>query len=97
MTGMALELSSRIEELPGIQSGGYDRARQATSRMGVRRVMQNYCCQHCGISSESTFELFLHIFTDHLHKDIAIEAQQVREIIQKMYPYLVADYAYSPN
>lgn len=59
--------------------------------------MQNYCCQHCGISSETTFELFLHIFTDHLHKDIAIEGPQVKEIMDKMCPYLVAVYAYSPN
>lgn len=59
--------------------------------------MQSYCCQHCGIYSESTFELFLHIFTDHLHKDIGLETPQVKEIMQKMHPYLVAEYAYSPN
>jgi len=68
-----------------------------TKAIGVRSIMQNYCCQHCGISSETTFELFLHIFTDHLHKDIALEAPQARDFMQRMHPYLVPEYAYSPN
>jgi hypothetical protein len=59
--------------------------------------MPIYCCNHCGISSETTFEVFLHIFTDHLHKDIGVGKQEVQGLLKKTYLYQVTSYAFSLN
>ena len=59
--------------------------------------MQTYCCQHCGLSSKTTLELFLHIFTEHLHKDIGLEKEEVPEMLMKMCPCMVTQYAFSVN
>jgi len=59
--------------------------------------MQTYCCQHCGLSSDNTLELFLHIFTEHLHKNICLEKEQVPGLLMKMCPYMVTEYAFSLN
>lgn len=49
--------------------------------------MQTYYCNHCGISAESSFEIFLHIFTDHLHQDIGLEKEQGAFLLKRTYVY----------
>lgn len=44
--------------------------------------MQTYACQHCGLISKTTFDLFLHIFTEHLHKDVGLSKKEVRRLLQ---------------
>jgi len=77
--------------------GGEQRPGRQTCREERRRMMQTYCCQHCGISSHNTLELFLHIFTRHLHKDIALEKEEACGLMMKMCPYMVTEYAFSVN
>ncbi len=49
--------------------------------------MQTYCCNHCGFNSESIFEIFLHIFTDHLHQDIGLDKEEGQQLLKKTYLY----------
>jgi len=63
----------------------------------MRGRMQTYCCQHCGISCHDTLELFLHIFTEHLHKDVAVDKGDVPGLLMKMCPYVVTEYAFSAS
>jgi hypothetical protein len=49
--------------------------------------MQTYCCNHCGFNSGSIFEIFLHIFTDHLHQDIGLDREEGQELLKKTYLY----------
>jgi len=52
--------------------------------------MQIYSCNHCGLNSESIFNIFLHIFTDHLHKDIGLSKEEGRELLKKTYLYEIS-------
>ena len=51
--------------------------------------MQTYCCNHCGFNSASIFEIFLHIFTDHLHQDVGLDKSEVHDLLKKTYLYRV--------
>ncbi len=44
--------------------------------------MQTYCCLQCGLSSVTTFDLILHIFTQHLHKDVGLTEKEVRRLLK---------------
>jgi len=50
--------------------------------------MQTYCCNHCGFHSDSIFEIFLHIFTDHLHQDVGLDSEEGQALLRKTYVYL---------
>ena len=52
--------------------------------------MQIYYCNHCGLNSESIFNIFLHIFTDHLHKDIGLSKEEGRELLKQTYLYEIS-------
>ena len=45
--------------------------------------MQTYSCQHCGLNSSTTFDLFLHIFTQHMHKDLGLTRKEVRRLLRE--------------
>ena len=49
--------------------------------------MQNYCCNHCGFHSDAIFEIFLHIFTDHLHQDVGLDSEEGQALLKKTYVY----------
>jgi len=49
-------------------------------------MMQTYSCQHCGLSSKTTFDLFLHIFTHHMHKDVGLTRKEVRRLLREAHP-----------
>ncbi|MBM4444621.1 MAG: hypothetical protein FJ020_04855 [Chloroflexi bacterium] len=49
--------------------------------------MQTYCCNHCHFNSESIFEIFLHIFTDHLHHDVGLDSDEGQSLLKKTYLY----------
>lgn len=51
--------------------------------------MQMYFCNHCGFNSPSILEIFLHIFTDHLHQDVGLDRDEGRELLKKTYLYQV--------
>lgn len=55
------------------------------SRQG-RETMQTYSCQHCGLNSKTTFDLFLHIFTQHMHKDMGLTRKEVRRLLREAQP-----------
>lgn len=86
-----------MDGVDGMAEDGEERRRRPVCRRERRRMMQTYCCQHCGISSHNTLELFLHIFTRHLHKDIALGKEESCELMMKMCPYMVTEYAFSLN
>lgn len=51
--------------------------------------MQTYFCNHCGFNSPSIFEIFLHIFTDHLHQDVGLDKNEGQDLLKKTYLYQV--------
>jgi hypothetical protein len=47
---------------------------------------QTYRCNHCGRRYKFTFDLFLHIFTDHLHKDQFLAPWQSKLLLAEYRP-----------
>jgi hypothetical protein len=43
--------------------------------------MQTYHCNHCGIECATIFDVFLHIFTDHLHVDIGLDPVESKRLL----------------
>ncbi len=62
-----------------------------------RGIMQVYSCQHCGLHSETTFDLFLHIFTQHQHKDVGLTSKEVRRLLRESRPLDLAYWVFSSN
>jgi hypothetical protein len=59
--------------------------------------MQRYSCQHCGLHSENTFDLFLHIFTQHMHKDVGLSTKEVVRLLSGSRPLDLAYWVFSSN
>ena len=55
--------------------------------------MQTYGCKACGFQSrrggeeEQMFDTFLHIFTTHLHKDIGLEREEAKPMVEQCMDY----------
>ncbi len=59
--------------------------------------MQVYSCQHCGLHSETTFDLFLHIFTQHMHKDVGLNRKDVSRLLKESCPLDLSCWVFSSN
>ncbi len=59
--------------------------------------MQTYSCQHCGLSSKTTFDLFLHIFTQHMHKDVGLTRKEVGRLLREAQPLDMSHRVISQN
>ncbi len=59
--------------------------------------MQTYYCNHCGINCDTIFNVFLHIFTDHMHSDIGLDRVESRALVGKTEPYRVRVLFFWPN
>ncbi len=59
--------------------------------------MQTYSCQHCGLSSSTTFDLFLHIFTQHMHKDMGLTRKEVRRLLREAQPLDMSRWVINKN
>jgi|GEM_PF-1148940 len=62
-----------------------------------REIMQTYSCQHCGLCSNSTFDLFLHIFTQHMHKDVGLTRKEVRRLLREARPLDMSNWVVCRN
>lgn len=40
--------------------------------------MQTYQCNHCHVNFPSIFDVFIHIFCQHMHQDIALTPHEGR-------------------
>ena len=60
-------------------------------------MMQTYSCQHCGLNSSTTFDLFLHIFTQHMHKDVGLTRKEVRRLLREAQPLDMANWVVCCN
>lgn len=60
-------------------------------------MMQTYYCNHCGMNCDTIFNVFLHIFTDHMHTDIGLEKAEARVLVGQTQPYRVRVMFYWPN
>jgi hypothetical protein len=59
--------------------------------------MQIYTCNHCGLLYTETLWLFLHIFTNHLHKDIALDQDTARDFLRTCGTILINPTAIGAN
>ena len=68
----------------------------SASRQG-KEAMQTYSCQHCGLSARTIFDLFLHIFTQHMHKDVGLTRKEVRRLLREARPLDMSGHVISKN
>ena len=50
-------------------------------------MSQTYACKHCGKVMPTIFEVFLHIFTEHLHGDQQLTPQESARFLEGSRPY----------
>jgi hypothetical protein len=53
---------------------------------------QTFECNECGERQPSIFHVFLHIFTNHMHQDIALIPQESAELPKSCHEYDPAYY-----
>lgn len=44
--------------------------------------MQTYECQHCHKDMTDIFNVFLHIFLEHMHQDTALDSGECRQLLR---------------